>query len=308
MSEEERYYYDQTARYAAVQGLVDYLRLVINAPPDEVEVIREVPNKLTNLPNTPDREGDLILFLRDLVHNSLPWHTLFEHKSYADQSGVPQALEYAATLYRNVRIGGAYVDLGVIVVNLSGRLYIEPRRLGNTEVRNVNAVNIVNFVDFSADEILGRIEHGRLGRICLSWIPLMQGGCESAIIQRWIAERNRETDPKVRSDCRHIALVFANLTKCKDVWVEALGEEEKNMPIPDIIQTWMNKAATKAATEAKDEERAETRKKGRIIFAIQKAQLKLGEELTPTDELLDRKSEDLQTLADEYEARLKAAE
>jgi hypothetical protein len=111
---------------------------------------------------------------------------------------------------------------------------------------------------------------------------------------------DHDPDPKMRSDCRHIALVFANLTKCKDAWVEALGKEEENMLVPDIIQTWMNKSVAKGKRDALS--------KARYIIAIQDAQAKLGESVTPDDDLVERSMSDLQRTANEYTARLNASE
>ena len=93
-----------------------------------------------------------------------------------------------------------------------------------------------------ADEALIRIAEGRVARCLLPFIPLMQGGAEASIIERWMQLAQAEPDARRRADYAGLALVFAELTDCRPAWKQAL----EGWNVEQSVQVLEWQAKTKA--------------------------------------------------------------
>jgi hypothetical protein len=104
-----------------------------------------------------------------------------------------------------------------------------------------------------AAETLDGIEAGRIARCLLPWIPLMTGGNDSRIIERWKQIAAVEPEAHRRADYAGLALVFSELSGGREVWKRAL--EGWNMRQSQQVLEWQAEAAAEAAAEARKEER-----------------------------------------------------
>jgi hypothetical protein len=81
---------------------------------------------------------------------------------------------------------GDRFELGAVIVNLRGkgdtsRRHIWPKAGMETHLQ----VREVNISTLSAADTLEQVAQGSQPRVVLPWIPLMHGGHESSIIERW---------------------------------------------------------------------------------------------------------------------------
>lgn len=74
----------------------------------------------------------------------------------------------------------------------------------------------------SGADTLAGIASNRVARCILPWIPLMQGGAEPAIMEEWKRLAALEPNTRVRDEYVGLALVFAELAKCRHEWQQAL--------------------------------------------------------------------------------------
>ena len=99
-----------------------------------------------------------------------------------------------------------------------------------------------------AASTLAGIGNGTIARCILPFIPLMQGGGKAATIKHWKELAQAESDTGLRADYAGLALVFAELTKCRPAWKSALEGW-------DVIQSqqvleWQEQARVETKAEA----------------------------------------------------------
>jgi hypothetical protein len=105
------------------------------------------------------------------------------------------------------------------------------------------------FREESAADTLAGIASHRVARCILPWIPLMQGGSEPAIMEEWKRLAALEPDSRVRAEYAGLALVFAELAKCRTDWQQAL--EGWNVLESQQVKEWQAAARTEARLETK---------------------------------------------------------
>ena len=97
-------------------------------------------------------------------------------------------------------------------------------------------VREINLSTISAADTLEQIAQGKQPRVILPWIPLMQGGHESGIIERWKELAASEPLPQRRTEFGALVLVFADAADCLEAWEFAL--KEWNMIESRIVNEW----------------------------------------------------------------------
>jgi hypothetical protein len=129
--------------------------------------------------------------------------------------------------------------------------------LRRTGIRTSLEVAERNLCDEDAASVLEAIAEGKATRCLFPSIPLMRGGEEEGIIQRWIELASQEPDARRRGDYGGLALVFAEAAKRLTVWKEAL--KEWNVIESQQVLEWINmgRAEGEAKGEAKGEARGE---------------------------------------------------
>src|SRR5439155_3243526 len=95
-------------------------------------------------------------------------------------------------------------------------------QLPGTDVGLKWKVEVVSLARQDAAGTLERIGRGELGRSVLSWVPLMAGGGEAAVVQEWVRLAGQEPDSQRRTDYAGLALVFAEWAGCLPAWRQAL--------------------------------------------------------------------------------------
>ena len=75
------------------------------------------------------------------------------------------------------------------------------------------------------------------GRALLPWLPLMTGGDDPGIIDRWKKLAEGEPDRRRKADYALLALTFAGASKRKAIWARAL--EGWNMIESEVANEWM---------------------------------------------------------------------
>jgi hypothetical protein len=88
------------------------------------------------------------------------------------------------------------------------------------------------------------IAAGTVARCVLPWIPLLSGGGEPGIIDRWLELAGAEPDARRRADYGGLALVFSDAAGCRAAWHRAL--EGWNMIQSQTVLEWMAQAEAKA--------------------------------------------------------------
>ena len=211
--------FDQASRHLARQAGAPLWPWLLGLSAEQVRFERLLQTHFT-LPGFPERVGDTVAALIDLQGSGRPWALCLEFQSEPDFDMSDRLLVVLGLLRLTERHSAESGDrywVGAVVVNLTGRgqaardlhwrgaglrLLLEPREW--------------NLCDMEAALVLRQVEEGRAPVEVLAWLPLMQGGGELAIIQRWLELARGVTDPRRRADLG-LVLVFAELTECRDV-------------------------------------------------------------------------------------------
>jgi len=147
---------------------------------------------------------------------------------------------------------GSRFNMAAVVINLTGTGNTSRRmewpRAGLTTILDVTERNMTRE---NADELLSGIEGGIWMRGLLPWIPLMIGGDESGIIERW--KRIAETEPnsRLRSEYGGLARVFADAVERKELWTQAL--KWWNMRESSVVNEWLQEGRVEGRVEGRAE-------------------------------------------------------
>jgi hypothetical protein len=106
---------------------------------------------------------------------------------------------------------------------------------------------IRNLETMSARGTVRGVAQGRLSRCALVWVPLMHGGDDPGIIERWKQVALGEPDEQKRSDYGGLALVFAEAAGRLDLWRRAL--RGWNMQQSSVIQEWIQQGKQEGRQE-----------------------------------------------------------
>jgi predicted transposase YdaD len=135
-------------------------------------------------------------------------------------------------------------------------------RLGPEGPRTLLEVGERNMAAENAAATLAGITEGRIAACLLPWIPLMQGGGETAIIERWKELASAEPDSRRRAEYGALALVFAEAARRREAWKQGL--EKWNMIESQQVLEWMAEGEAKGRVEGKAEGKAEGLREGQL--------------------------------------------
>lgn len=94
----------------------------------------------------------------------------------------------------------------------------------------------INLSQLNAEEILKDIEELRAPRVILSWIPLMQGGEKTSVLESWKAAAILEPDRRIRADYAALARIFADAAGNVEIWKHSL--KEWDMIESSVVNEW----------------------------------------------------------------------
>lgn len=206
---------------------------------------RWLDTNLIAFPGEPGRRCDTVAELVSRSGTSPPWALVLEVEARSRASFLGRAWEYAARLWRKLRHGPRKRDrylVAAVVLFLSGRkkdLQFS-MVLPGTNVGFNGTVRSISLRLQQATTVLGRIGRGELGRSILMWVPLMDGGGDSAVVQEWVRLASAEPNEQRQSEYAGVAVVLAQWAGHRSVWQPAL--EGFNVQQLDIVREWKDEA------------------------------------------------------------------
>jgi hypothetical protein len=233
--------YDQIARYLLRHaGGRLFAWLLGTAAP---RFVQWLPTQLT-LPNTPERLCDLIAELADDARGGVPVAALVEVQTQPDPVMAGRLMMAGGLLWLTAKpaaLPGDRYDLLAVVVNLTGRGdAARAFRIGPAEwaVRPVER----NLSALDAAAVLDDIAAGTAPEEVLAFVPLMHGGGDDDIIERWRRVVAADPDPRRRADFA-LAVMFAQKTTHLSKWRTAVEEviTEESSVFVELFERWKAK-------------------------------------------------------------------
>lgn len=259
-----RNYFDQAARFAAKLDPLGFWGWSLRLGADEFVFRRWLDTRNVPFPGEADRTGDTVAWMDDPATNLTPWALAAEFQIEPDPLMFGRILVYLGNLWLSMKPDterGSRFNLGAVVINLTGKGYASRRmewpgaglttHLGVTE-RNMAGEN--------ADELLTGIESGQWSRGMLPRLPLMTGGDDRGIIERWKRTAEAEPNGRLRSEYGGLALVFADAAERKEIWTEAL--KGWNVKESSVVNEWLQEGRAEGRIEGRQEGRAEGKVEG----------------------------------------------
>jgi hypothetical protein len=214
--------YDQASRYAAKLHPPGFLRwLLVERSPLIFREWYDTTN--APLPGGEDRTSDTIALMDNSENPAEPFAVVVEFETENDAEILERELEYLAIIRRRLRRRGFKV-VGTLI-NLTGAEQndlLEMALPGEADFGLRLRLKIRTLRDEDGAALLEEIAAGTHSRCLLPWIPLMRGGGEAAIIERWKEIAGAEPDARLRSDYGILAKTFARLKDHADAWLQAL--------------------------------------------------------------------------------------
>lgn len=243
--------FDKAARFAASQlDAPAFLAWVLGVPAERLGFAGWLDTRGVPFPHAPDRTGDTVARL-DPPDGGIPWAVAIEFQIDPDALMFGRLLGYLADLWMRVKPDserGSRFEVGAAVLNLTGAgAATREMRLPGTHIVTHLGVEERNLARERADDTVGRIEAGTLGRCVLPWLPLMAGGEQETIIERWKRLAEQEPSARRRSEYAGLTLVFAEAAGCRPQW--ELRLKGWNVRESQVVNGWK--------AEARVEERAE---------------------------------------------------
>src|SRR5215204_4195943 len=203
--------YDQASRYLARLDAVGFLAWLLGVPASSFAFERWLNTRTLPFPGDPERTCDTVAFLRDLTTGE-PWAVVVEFQITPDGLMFGRLLVYQGQLWLAIKPydeRGDRFNVGSIVVNLTGKGNSGRRmRWDAASLETVLEKPDRNLGEYRADAVLNGIERGEITPAVLGLIPLMQGGDEDGMIQRWKVCADADT-PR-RGDHAMLALIFSS--------------------------------------------------------------------------------------------------
>jgi hypothetical protein len=218
--------FDQAARFAVKLDPVGWLAWAFGLRDVDFEFRGWLDTRGVTFPGETDRTGDTVARLEHSSGTEPPWAIAVEFQIEPDSLMFGRMLVYLGNLWLAVKPDeecGSRFNVGALVVNLTGagnasRQMEWPDAGLRTQLKAVEH----NMATKNADDVLAGIEGGKWSRSLLPWIPLMTGGADGGIIERWKKLAECEPNYHRRSDHAMLARVFADAADSKLIWDLAL--------------------------------------------------------------------------------------
>ena len=244
--------YDQASRYLAKLDPPGFLCWLLELPTDAIVFRGWLDTRRLPFPGEPERVNDTVAHVECVEANHLPWAIPIEFQLEPDATMFGRLLIYEGEIWLELKptdLPGDRFNLGAVVVNLTGRGNTG-RKMEWSKARLRTALELVdtNLCDEQAQTVLDGVAAGSITPVVLAFIPLMQGGSDPGIIQRWIIQASAEPDSRRRGDYGGLALVFAEAARCADVWKQAL--RGWNVVQSQQVLEWQAQARVEAKIES----------------------------------------------------------
>jgi len=251
--------FDKACRYLVKLEPSTMLAYFLALDKEDFEFVRWLDARRVAFPGQPDRTCDTVAHIENVGESRFPWAVVIEFMIDPDALMFGRLLGYMAQLWieeKPTQERGDRFELGAVLVNLRGkgdtsRHHVWPKAEMETHLR----VREVNISTISAADTLEQIAQGKQPNVILPWIPLMQGGHESSIIDRWKEIASSEPLSRRRADFGALAPVFAEATDCLEAWQIAL--KEWNVTESRQVKEWQEQARREGREEGQHESRVE---------------------------------------------------
>ena len=232
--------FDKACRYLLKLDPAALLAWLLGIKIIDMAFIRWLDTRRLPYPGQPDRTCDTVAHVEHLDDNHRPWAIVAEFNIEPDAVMFGRLLSYLGTLWveeKPSKERGDRFEIGAIVVNLTGvgmssRISSWP----GAGLQSSLTVQERNLATLQAAEVLQQIADGTAPRSVLPWIPLMQDGNESGIIDKWKELVASEPQAERRTDYAALVEVFAEAVKRQDIWYNSL--KEWNMIESKVIKRW----------------------------------------------------------------------
>ena len=230
--------FDQASRFAVKIDPPGFLAWATGLPNDGFTFVDWLDTRSVVFPGDADRTGDTVARLEDPSGTEPPWAVAVEFQIEPDATMFGRLMVYLGNLWLIVKSDeepGGRFNVGAVVVNLTGT-GLATRRMDWPGAGMSTQLVVVerNMAHENADELLGAIESGTQSRCLLPWIPLMTGGGDEGIIERW--KRAAEAEPSYHKRNRLLlpTRIFADVTDRAELWEKALeGWNVKESPFAE---------------------------------------------------------------------------
>jgi hypothetical protein len=264
--------FDKASRFTAKLDPPGFLSWLLGLPAEAFAFRGWLDTRGIPFPGDADRTGDTVAHLGDLGEHGIPWAVAVEFQAEPDPLMFGRLLGYVSGLWMSLKPDeerGSRFSLGAAVVNLTGtgRASRQMRWSAAGMGMQFDVVDR-NLEREPAEELLLGIEAGRWSRCMLPWVPLMQGGDDPGLVDRWKLLAEAEPDSRRRSEYAGLALVFADRAKRKDFWKQKL--KGWNMTESSVVNEWIAEGEAKGEAKGRAEGRAEGVRSSIITFGTKR--------------------------------------
>jgi hypothetical protein len=234
--------FDQAARYLIKLEPAGFLHWLIGDLQGTLLFTRWQDTRTIPFPGEPDRHCDTVAELASVSDSGPPWLLVLEVQTRPDPDMTERLLEYVARLRREVRHGPHGRDkypVAAAVLHLTGNPSAEILEMVLPTSHPIGLHwHMVSrgLAGESAPALLDAISQGEHSRCLLPWLPLMTGGDQPEVVARWKELAGLEPNAKRRGELGALALIFAALARCQDVWKQGLTGW--NMEECEIVKEW----------------------------------------------------------------------
>jgi hypothetical protein len=216
--------YDRASRHLGRQAGALFWLWLLGLNKQQVRFLGPLQTHFT-LPDFPERIGDLVAALADLEAAGPPWAICAEFQTEPDFDMPDRLLVILGLLRLTARPSEAAGDryaVGAIVVNLTGQgLALRDHEWRGAGLHLLIQPHEWNLEEVDAELVMRQVENREAPVEALAFIPLMKGGNEEGMMQRWVTRARRERNPRRLADLG-LAQVFAELVGTEDLWRETL--------------------------------------------------------------------------------------
>lgn len=240
--------FDQAARYAARADAAAVTRRVLQESGVSLTFREWLDTRALPKPGGRDRTADLVAAMDDPAAPAAPWLVVLEFQAQPDEDKLDVTLEEVANLRGHVRHGAERAGKYKVI---AGLIYLTgqcPESVTDMTTPNGKGTRhealVWNLASDDAAQALDRVTSGELSWGMLFWVPLMAGGGDGTVIERWgeivIAMVN---DLVRRGQLVETALIFAELTRRVPEWRKVM--ETIKFTESEVVNEWMTRGALK---------------------------------------------------------------
>jgi hypothetical protein len=249
--------FDKASRFAAKLDPPGFLAWLLNLPPGRFEFRGWLDTRGIPPPAGSDTTGDTVARLADPGSHGTPWAVAVEFQTVPDPEMFGRLLGYLSALWLGAKPDaerGSRFHVGAAVVNLTGG-GVATRRMEWPAAELTTHLQVVerNLEREPAADLLAAVESGARSRALLPWVPLLAGGDEVAVAERWKRAAEAEADGRRRAEYAGLARVFASAARRQDFWKAQL--EGWNVTESSVVNEWIAEGEAKGRAEGRREER-----------------------------------------------------